>query len=241
MVWTEFDSSYDLAPFTGVPRTYLIATTQRTGSHYLAHLLGARGDVGVPFEYLNDHRVLVELERRGIEDSDVAQIELLKEMKVRRTGSAGWFGIKAHWHTWSSIIERPALAAHLQPEKFIYLRRTDRIAQAASLALAELTGWWVDESQAFEISPTYSAARIQGALVRIERECEAWQEYFADQRRCLEVTYEELIDNPGDTLSAISFHLGVRDAGTVNPLFPSQRTRPDDIAEEWADRFRRQT
>jgi LPS sulfotransferase NodH len=115
MAWSEYDPRYDLPAYVGTPRTYLIATTQRTGSHMLAHLLGARGDVGVPFEYLNDYRSSLELTRRGIANTESAQLALLQEMGVRRTGSSGWFGIKAHWHTWSAVLSKPMLAARCSP------------------------------------------------------------------------------------------------------------------------------
>lgn len=238
VVWSEFDGTYDLPPYAGLRRTYLIATTQRTGSHFLAHLLGARGTVGVPFEYLNDYRASVELRLRGEECTEQAHVDLLREMKDRRTGSSGWFGMKAHWHTWKATLETPALAALVQPNAFIYLRRLDLIAQAASLALAEQTGWWVDESQATGTVPEYSPARIQAAVEIIEKEDEAWQRYFAAGRPCLVLTYEELIAQPDAAVSAVCSHLGVVDPGMPNPSFPSLRPRPDDVAEEWAGRFR---
>ena len=37
--WTQFGSSYDYPCFESQPRTYLIASTPRSGSHYLGHKL----------------------------------------------------------------------------------------------------------------------------------------------------------------------------------------------------------
>ncbi|MSW83035.1 MAG: hypothetical protein F2840_18075 [Actinobacteria bacterium] len=44
----------------------------------------------------------------------------------------------------------------MQPDVIVYLTRHDRIAQAASLVLAEQTGWWVDESQTTPAPAGYS-------------------------------------------------------------------------------------
>lgn len=238
MTWSEYGAAYDLAPYAGPRRTYLIATTQRTGSHYLAHLLGARGEVGVPFEYLNDGRTLLELQSRGVVADEESHVALLREMKERRTGSSGWFGIKAHWHTWASVLQQPLLAAEAKPEAFIYLSRRDRIAQAASLALAEQTGWWVDESQANSSQPNYSADHIKRALEVIEAEDSSWREYFSDDRECLTLTYEDVVAQPDAAIAAIYSHLGESELGRPNPLFPQMPARRDGIAEEWAATFR---
>lgn len=239
MPWSEFDADYDLPRQAGSHRTYLIATTQRTGSHLLAHLLGARGVVGVPFEYLNRHRASLELQSRGEELNEQTHVKLLREMQERRTGSSGWFGIKAHWHTWQATLEQQDLAAQILPETFIYLRREDRFAQAASLALAEQTGWWVDESQTRAFSPTYSPVHIRKALETLEAEDEAWQTYLSQGREYLVLTYEEVISNPEAAVSAVCTHLGVTDIGEARESFPSLRARPDGLVEQWAERFRR--
>lgn len=238
MTWSEFDRRYDLPAYSGPRRTYLIATTQRTGSHFLAHLLGARGTIGVPFEYLNDHRVLLELRSRGLHPTEQTETELLREMKLRRTGSSGWFGLKAHWHTWTATLSRPLVAAEVDPVAYICLRRHDRIAQAASLALAQQTGWWVDESQNTGTQPSYSSTDIRKALAVIDAENASWQRFFTSERTCLELTYEEMIADPDRTVTAVCSHLGVSDMGSSNPQFPSIKARQDDIAEEWAERFR---
>lgn len=238
MVWSEFDACYDLPAYSGPRRTYLIATTQRTGSHFLAHLLGARGIIGVPFEYLNDHRVLLELRSRGLQPTEETETELLREMRQRRTGSSGWFGLKAHWHTWTATLSRPLVAAEVDPVAYIYLRRRDRIAQAASLALAQQTGWWVDESQNTGMQPTYSFTDIRKALTVIDAENAAWQRFFTNGRTYLELHYEELVADPDRAVTAVCSHLGVGETGTHNPQFPTMKARQDDIADDWAERFR---
>jgi LPS sulfotransferase NodH len=238
MTWSEYDPRYDLPTYIGSPRTYLIATTQRTGSHFLAHLLGTRGALGVPFEYLNGYRSLLELKRRGEHSSERTQLALLEEMKARRTGCSGWFGVKAHWHTWSGVLAQPLLAAQVQPEVMIYLTRQDRVAQAASLVLAEQTGWWVDESQSTSAEPNYSAERIRQALAKIDGENDAWRRYLAG-KPYLALTYEAVRSDPQAAVSAVFTALGVDDPGRSNTGFPSPKPRHDDIVEQWAERFSR--
>ncbi len=237
MVWSEYDPCYDLPKYDGTSRTYLIATTQRTGSHLLAHLLGMRGDIGVPFEYLNDYRSSLELTRRRQPNTELAQLALLLEMRARRTGSSGWFGIKAHWHTWSAVLSKPLLAAQIQPDVIIYVIRRDRVAQAASLVIAEQTGWWVDESQSTSVTPVYSAVRMQEALDKINRENSAWETYLSCLPGCLTLTYEALVMQSETTISAVYDALGVQYSCRSTAGFPMPKPRTDDLVRQWALRF----
>lgn len=233
--WSEYGSAYDLPPYGGIPRTYLVATTQRTGSHHLAHLLGALGTVGVPFEYLNEYRVSLELRRRQWSEDDASKSRLLEEIRTRRTGSSGWFGVKAHWHTWERALTREVL----QPRAFICITREDRVAQAASLARAEQTGSWVDEGSPKAFRPVYSEAHITDALRRLTAERSAWERYFSERRiEPMSITYEALLANSEAVLQAVQDHLGVPTVGTISSRFPTIHARTDRVVEEWAERYR---
>lgn len=236
--WSEFLADYDLPPYEGEVRTYLVATTQRTGSHHLAHLLAATGAVGVPFEYLNGYRVWLECQERGWPDDEANHARIYQEMVERRTGASGWFGLKAHWHTWMEMSARTRVRDLVRPERFVYLTRGDRIAQAVSLALAEQTQRWVNSGQEEVRPPMYSAGHISDALRRIESECDAWEAFFADRGvAVLRLSYEELLAEPAACVAAVFGHLGVAQPDGPRRSLPALSPRADDLVQLWAARY----
>lgn len=235
--WSEFDPVYDL-PVTRQPsKTYLIATTQRTGSHYLASLLAEVSTVGVPFEYLNGYRMWLEFQSRSWPSDESSAVRLLREMQHRRTGSTGWFGLKSHWHTWQEAQAMPHLAGLIRPERFVLLMREDTIAQAASLALAERTGVWVDTGRSAAQAPRYSRAHVESARVRLEQESAQWQRFLAGED-VLRLTYEDLIDDPRGAVAMVLQHLGVAEVPQAYRALPRMLPRRDGTVEQWAQRYR---
>lgn len=231
--WSEFESAYDLPPFPGTPRTYLVATTQRTGSHYLAYLLACDGSLGVPFEYLNGHRVFLELERRGWEQREESELRLLEDVVQRRTGSSGWFGVKSHWHTWEAIQAKPAIRSRVVPERVLYLSRDDLTAQAVSLAMAEITGEWVNVGRQTTSRAPFDRAHVDDARRRIEAERAAWEDFLGRwPGGVLRLRYEDLIASPDDVIDEVFDFFGVARAPKQRSLTPLRPT-PDALLHEW--------
>lgn len=229
---------YDLPPHAGAAQNYLLATTQRTGSHYLAYLLARIGIVGVPFEYLNAHISRRELVARGRPIDDASELRLVEEMKRRRTGSAGWFGTKAHWHTWESRMANPAIMQLVQPVRFIALSRVDRLAQAVSLAIAEQTDVWVNSAPDIAIAPTYSEAHIDSARARLSNEHEAWERYFGERNAdVLRLDYESLLADPAKAVDAVLDHLGVSAPQLTPRDLPRMYPRSSGVHQEWLRRY----
>lgn len=237
--WSEFDTAYDLPPFPGTPRTYLVATTQRTGSHYLAYLLACDGSLGAPFEYVNGHRVFLELERRGWPQGEQSEVRLLEEVIQRRTGPSGWFGVKSHWHTWAAIQSKPAIRSRVAPQRVIYLSREDLTAQAVSLAMAEITGEWVNVGHRATSPADFDRARVEDALRRIEVERAAWEAFLGRwPGEVLRLRYEDLIASPDVAVDEVFGYLGAARAPKQRSLTPLRPT-PDDLLEGWVAQFRR--
>lgn len=212
----EYDEVYDLPHYEGVPRTYIMATTQRTGSHFLAHLLARTPWAGVPFEYVNRFRVVRELSVRKLPHTDAHERELLLEMQRRRTGCTGLFGIKAHWHSWHDTLARPGLFGDVPPEAVIYLTRRDRAAQAQSLAIAEQTGTWVSFAVESDRTVSCSSEALVDARTRIETECAEWDRYLSETWRgpTLTLCFEDVRDDPWGAVEAVRRFLGAP-AGTA--------------------------
>ena len=234
----EYDVIYDLPRHTGSSRTYLLATTQRTGSHYLAHLLARTAWGGVPFEYVNAFRVMHELKVRGWPMSVASELTLLEEMRARRTGCTGLFGLKAHWHSWQEAVQRPGIRDRVTPEVVIYLARRDREAQAASLALAEQSGVWVAFGDATDPPAAFSAQAVGDALDRIHAECAAWERYLEHPPGpVMRLFYEDLRADPEGVLDAIRQFLGAPANTPTRELQMPLPTNPG-LVEAWAERFK---
>ena len=228
----EYDARYDLPPFTGEPRDYLLATTQRTGSHYFAHLLARTAWAGVPFEYLNPYRVALELQARQVAITPSAEAELLREVRSRRTGSTGLFGVKAHWHSWHGAQLRPGIGPLVMPTAIVFLSRRDRAAQARSLATAEQTGVWVDFGSAADRrgrrcgTPALTAAQVADARRRLEAEYESWSDYLASwSGPVLSLTYEDLREDPAEAVRMTAEFFGAPAAGDYRDLPMPRPTR----------------
>lgn len=231
----EYDSVYDLAPHGGPARSYLMATTQRTGSHYLAHLLARTSWGGVPFEYLNPHRAAMELRLRGWPLTEGSQRRLLREMKGRRTGATGFFGFKAHWHTWQEAAARPLVGDLARPNCIVHLSRRDRVAQAASLAIAERSGVWVKFDDRPRPPTGCPDAARERALRRIESEYRAWEAYLTTwPGPVLRLVYEDVREDPLAALDALRRFLGVEAMG---PLRELPLPHPSQAGSRRADRF----
>lgn len=227
----EYDAIYDLPRYAGPSRTYLVATTQRTGSHYLAHLLGRTAWAGVPFEYVNGFRVMRELKVRGWPMSVGSERTLLAEMQARRTGSTGLFGLKAHWHSWREALARPGICGLVRPDAVVYLARRDREAQAVSLALAEQSGVWVSFDDDVEREASYSEDAVAEALDRIAAECTAWEHHLAAwEGPVLRIFYEDLCAEPAAVVNTIGAFLGAPADGPTRELPMPVPTKPRHVA-----------
>jgi LPS sulfotransferase NodH len=142
---------YDLLPFREPTRGYLILAPQRTGSNYLCRrLCNVRGRFGMPSEYLNPVaiRMLAPRLLPGIAAESVPFADYMTAVKRARTSEDGWFGIKL----------QPAQLAAFAPgdralfdfaasfQRIVVLsRRRDKLGQAISGTLAQLTGTWFND------------------------------------------------------------------------------------------------
>lgn len=235
--WDQFGPDYDFPEFSGEPRSYLIATTPRCGSHYLGHLLCGTGVLGSPLEYFSKGRLRDWQERLEATDRQ----DLFRKLFRRRTSPNGWFGVKAHWPQFQQIIDDPPLYGLFHFERFIHIERSDRLAQAISWVIAQQSAAWISFHEASE-EPTYDFAAIQNALAVIDAQTATWKAFFnARGIEPLTVLYEDLITAPDATIDRILTHCNVtRDPALARPTdVPQQQASPRN--QEWAERYRRES
>lgn len=186
------------------PRTFVIASTPRSGSTWLARTLWDAG-VGAPKEYFNPTQLRDWEVRLGSPVSrwwhgrlrgravwlagrgwSRRRVDAHWERVAWRRSQGGWFGLKLHWHHCERLLVG---SARLEDVVWLRIRRADRIAQAASWAHALASGRWASHQQGTPVQ--YQRRRVARCLHALERHEAAW-DAFLTGREVLELTYEAL-------------------------------------------------
>jgi LPS sulfotransferase NodH len=152
---------YDLLPFREPTRRYLVLSPQRTGSNYLCRrLCNLRGRFGMPSEYLNTAAVHMLAPRLlpGCRPDNVAFADYLQAIQRARTSADGWFGIKVQPAQLAAVRpgDRALLEFAASFDRVVALTRRDKLGQAISGTLAQLTGTWFNDGT----SPAIDEARV---------------------------------------------------------------------------------
>jgi LPS sulfotransferase NodH len=239
--WSPYAAAYDLDGGIEPTRTYLIATTQRSGSHLLAHAM-ARAGAAVPLEYANPFLAEVELMRRGRDITAYARRALLEEIRVRRTTPDGLFGLKAHWHHWEAVLSDVEAHRLLEPQRVIHVQRRDLLRQAVSLVFSRRTGSWISfhEGRGKDPGP-FDASAIDEALGLIIHEQRAWEVWFISTGITpLRLCFDHIAADPQRTALAAARYVDEHRAAMPSPNAPvALPQRQDDaIKREWLARAR---
>lgn len=172
--------------------SYVVCSTMRSGSNLLCDGLMGTGLAGVPTEYFKPRERARITERWGCRDTTA---DYIHELRARRSGPNGVFGLKLHSHQMRNL---DALDVLLPGAVYISLRRRDTDAQAVSLWTAHETRQFSREPGAAEARGTRPPVRYSyGGILSARRSLVAgmreWDQFF--ERRAhvpIEVVYEQL-------------------------------------------------
>ena len=230
--WDQYGPDYDQPRFEGHPRTYMIASMPRSGSHMLGHLLFSTGVLGSPLEYVHPQHFAKWQKQLGGRDAAAT----LREIMARRTTPNGRFGFKAHWPQFSQSLEDDReLLEILDIQDWLRITRTDTVGQAVSLVIARQTKSWISFHQEKQ-EPTYDFDAIASAVRGLTKQEAAWDTFFADRGIAPHVVvYEEMLADPGQTVADVCTSLGV----PVPATLPEPGTARQATARnaEWRDRY----
>ena len=254
---TRNSAAHDLAPPRMPPRTYVIASTPRSGSTLLCRLLWASGRAGAPKEYLNPMQlrdwevrfgerrrdrafaralrgplVGIGMARRGWDPARIAAH--LERVRARRS-SGGWFGLKLHHHHRIRWFAEAGLPTMLGDVTWIRIQREDRLRQAVSWSRAEQTGQWASWQRPL-LPPVYSRRRIEARRKDLDEAERSWDAHLQGED-VLDVRYEALAAAPQQTMRRVLHWLGVPDAAAVTVPEPDLHRQADAITEQWLARF----
>jgi LPS sulfotransferase NodH len=256
-------AEHDLPEYAGRPRSYIIASTPRTGSNLLCGLLRGTGLAGAPLEYFNPGHMRSLLERLdsptpaerlrrwrrrntkgwtwlGIEGWGEREIQhYVRLVQRRRTTPNGVFGTKAHHRQ----VERVFLERGFAPEDFleappyVHLTRRDPLAQAISWLKARQSWSW---QRAGDASKTrFDFDLLHERLERIRRQEDGWKRYFAERGiEPLRLVYEEMVEDLDGSIRRALDWFGVDAPPDLKVPAPTTRKLADEESRRWADLYR---
>jgi trehalose 2-sulfotransferase len=234
------DERLDLNHFGTLRKSYIVASSYRSGSQYLCWRLWQTGLLGAPSEVLNPTSELRVLMNRFKASSPA---DYIAKLIARRTSRNGVFGMKAHFHHFEAYQkEYPELLEVLAPTTYIYISRQDRIAQAVSMAKALQTDAWTSR---MEEGPkpvmVYDREMIAHCLVDIEQQDVTWRRWFETHNVApFQVTYDDLTANAAGVVRSIVEYLGVENDERDEVDVPPAKKQADETNQEWIERFERE-
>lgn len=252
-------------------RSYIICTTMRSGSTMLASGLRETGVAGRPDEYFAPpvrlpqaevfemapvrYRELLEAHRRTHPAEQV-----LRGIVEAGTTDNGVFGVKIHFqrpfsdfHNAVEVLQALYGDRQASPHElfgrafprlsYLWLRRSDRVAQAVSLYRAIRSSEFVRvEGSNDPIRPVveedFDFAAIQRLAEWLQSGDDGWRAFF--KRHGIEpltIDYEELAADYVPTLRAVLDYLGLS-AQCPTIAQTRHRRQADTLSERWAARYR---
>lgn len=213
----------------------MIATTPRTGSHFLSEVVANTGRLGRPREYFN--RYVNPRLADGASDSTSTAAARCALVDGEGTTPNGVASFKLFPNHLQWLLGGVRLSEWYPDIGWVHLYREDKIGQAISWAMAKETALWWAGGKAAE-SLEYSAEAIEIALIDILNDEADWAAYFLRNRiEPLRLSYEAVERDPTTAVAAIAAHLGVELDGppaTQRSTFVKQRGAH---TEEWRERF----
>lgn len=218
--------------FDRTQRGYVICTTPRSGSNFLAQLLASTGELGRPLEYFNGPARRV-LDHPDFPDDPEAQLHAIPRLGASDNGVYAFklfitqFDEVAHTH-WP--LRLPNLS-------FVRLERRDLLGQAISFARAIQTGQYRSTSPSGG-QAVYDGHSIAHCLSLVVGQQARWQAYFAvNNLKPLTIAYEDIVADPAAAVKAVGQLMGLTEPPRIDTALVNLQIQRDAQSEEWRARF----
>lgn len=230
-------------PGTAVKLRYLICSTARCGSNMVGDFLHATGLAGDPLEYLNGRFMAGFLRSKGLAPTHRLDVgHYLTEIEHRRTSPNGCFGMKMHFEHLQAVFSRDmsrSVAFLRRFQKFILLRRRDKLAQAVSLHRARVTQLWTSDDARFlpaddprlHRQVKFDPVALSRALSDIVAQEEGWARTLIKAELPFDVFwYEDLVSDFEQAGAELLGSLGLPMVAATSPIVLglSRQGRDDD-------------
>ena len=214
-------------------RGYLICSSPRCGSSYLAELLASTGVLGVPREYFNplDRWGRLDKERPG----DVRP--LFERVLTKGATANGIYGVKSHADHFSAVASVADPMCILPELKLVRIRRLDILDQAISWMRAQQTGQFRATIKS-KGAPHYDASAIRRLIALLGEQADTWDRLLAASGRVpLEIAYESLIENPQREVDRVARLMDIRSPMPIASSRVKVTIQRDALNAAWRQRF----
>src|SRR5438034_10726168 len=230
--------------------SYIIASTQRSGTHLLCSILRSTGIAGSPEEFFMS-KPGETWEERWNAPSRAGYIERVLQ---DNTGANGVFGAVVMWSYFERMLQMlqelrehnrftgPELIAELfNRPKYIWMRRRNHVEQAVSWAMACQTGVWAQKAEEKlqpNAIPRFDFKVIDEWCNRIAAHDEGWANYFRENRiEPLVLFYEDVVASHRAAAEDILKFLGLPFPPGIEIAAPAVEKQATPISEEWTARY----
>lgn len=209
--------------------SYILCTTQRSGSTYLCDLIAHTDVLGRPREYFVEDWLKRIASRPYLElpqGEEVGFVQYLERVIEKTTSPNGVFGLKIlqphlldmlrrlrEYDAYRTMEDADILARVFPGVRFVWLTRRDKVRQAISLLNARQSGVW-NSSQLppgeGHAAAVLDNAGIDGAMRTLIEHEARWQEFFAALRiEPLTLVYEDFVRDPLPAVQRLAAYVGV--------------------------------
>ena len=208
--------------------------TNRSGSNFFAEVLASTGAINRADEFYNAGTVIDNSRNHGL-SSPQAFINYI----VRRLSKNKIFVSKIAVEQIIVLTEIGLLDQVLPRSHFILLERSDKLAQAISLVLAEMTGSWSAQQavSAGNTEPDFDRQRIENAIQYLTNQHKSFELFFAENGLVpLQITYERFRSEPQQHLNYVLTMLSLNSL-SINPnslMLTPQTTKQNS---DWRHRY----
>jgi len=233
------DERLDFNHFVPLQKSYIVASSYRSGSNYLCWELWRTGVLGAPVEFLNPYDALPVLMNRFKASSPS---DYITKLIAHRSSKNGVFGLKTHSHHFEAFLKQyPLLLEALSPVTFIHINRRNKLAQAVSMAKALQTDFWTSRIESERPPVQYDRELIAKCLEEVELQELKWPQWFeAHGITPFQVLYEDLIADTPKVVRSIVELLGVQDDEPDEVHVPPTKRQGDGTNRDWIERFKRE-
>jgi LPS sulfotransferase NodH len=235
--------------------SYMLCTSPRSGSTLLCGLLNQSGVAGRPASYFRPESIPEYAKGWGVRlEENSWDKKYIKAVLKESANESRYGGLRIMWSNFPAFKtrlkelypmvdnDRALLLDSLGVNKYVYLYRNNKLAQAVSLVIAKQTGLWhlnsdgsdreKDESKS---QLKYSYDEISEELQMLKDEALGWEVWFQTNRiQPLMLEYEDLAANPKGALEEILTFIDVDRASVVDV---GTKKMANALNKEWIDRY----
>jgi LPS sulfotransferase NodH len=218
--------------------TVVICFTNRSGSNLLAEGIEKNSNAALGGEYFNHPMVANFCRKKNISSFSEYCIRLQKHllrMKKKHIFCTKLGQVQLHFLTKMKVL--PYL---LPNPKFVLIKRKDILGQAVSFSIANQTSKWKSGQEGTGKRAVFKEADIIKRVEVLVKANASFEQYFAlTGEECVQVYYEDLVDNFSGTLSKVIADLGLDLVATPDYSAVSLKRQRTSINQEFFDRVRR--